>query len=82
MILLFGQVPQRSTVDRQTVLHGLVGSIADLTPPVPTPPIGGGGGSYYGKTYIRRNSITPVEPELDEDLIAALTIFTLLRNET
>ena len=79
MTLLFGQHPQGSMADRQTVIHGMVGSIGDLTPPRPLPPMGGGGGG--GRTYFRRNTITPVAPILDDDVIAALTVFTILEND-
>ena len=81
MTLLFGQHPQGSMADRQTVTHGMVGSIGDLTPPRPLPPMGGGGGGG-GRTYFRRNTITPVAPILDDDVIAALTVFTILENDT
>lgn len=81
MTLLFGQLPQRSTVDRQIVTHGMVGSIGDLTPPLPLPPMGGGGGGG-ARTYFRRNTITAVAPILDDDVIAALTVFTILENDT
>lgn len=83
MILLFGQHPQGSMADRQHPLHARVGSIGDLTPPLPTPPIagGGGGGYYHEPVYVRRQSITTSTPQFEEDLIAALTIFTLLEND-
>ena len=82
MILLFGQHPKGSMADRQHPIHARVGSIGDLTPPLPTPPIAGGGGYYREPAYIRRKSITDTEPQFDEDMIAALTVFTILENDT
>ena len=84
MILLFGQLPLAASVARQFVLHALVGSVGDAIVP-PEPPISPtyrGGGGYYPPTYIRRAAITTGVPDNDEDLIAAITTFTLLENDT
>lgn len=80
MTLLFGQHPQGGMADRQIVTHGMVGSIGDLTPSQRLSPMSGGGGG--ARTYFRRNTITAVAPELDDDVIAALTVFTILENDT
>lgn len=82
MTLLFGQLPLAASVAGQFALHALVGSVGDVVVPPEPPPMGGGGGGYYRKTYVRRDTITPVAPDNDEDLIAAITTFTLLENET
>lgn len=82
MTLLFGQFPQAAYVVGQFALHSLVGSVGDVVVPPETPSTGsgGGGGGYYHKTYVRRDTVTPKAPENDDDLIAALTIFSLLEN--
>ena len=76
MILLFGQLPQGAYVDRQFTLHALVGSVGDVVPETPVP-LGGNGKD--SPTYIKRARITPTPPTVDDDLIAALAVLTLLQ---
>lgn len=79
MILLFGQLPQGAYVDRQFTLHALVGSVGDVVPEPPKPPAILGGGGKDSPTYIKRDRITPTPPTVDDDLIAALAVLTLLQ---
>jgi hypothetical protein len=85
MILLFGQHPQGSMAARQYPLHARVGSVGDVAPsPVlpPSPGGGGGGGGWIGSgPYIRRSEILLTPPEIEEDLILALTAFILVETE-
>ena len=82
MILLFGQHPTGATADRQYPMHARVGSVGDVVPPppIPEPPQsgGGGGGGWRSPVYIRRQEIIPNRPEIEEDLLLALTAFILL----
>jgi hypothetical protein len=82
MILLFGQHPQRAMADRQIVLHGRVGTVADEAPAFPKPFSSGGGGGGFGFSGVmRRQGILLTPPNLDEDLILALVAFMLLETE-
>ena len=80
MTLLFGQHPPGSMADRQYPLHARVGSVGDVARPVLPPSPDRGGGSF-GSVYIRRQEILSTPPEIEEDLILALTAFTLLETE-
>jgi hypothetical protein len=76
MILLFGQHPHRSLVDRQMVIQSRVGSIGDKIASN-----GGGGGGGRPSSYVRREKITDTPPDLEEDLVIAIAAFMILETD-
>jgi hypothetical protein len=78
MTLLFGQLPQGAYVDAQFTLHALVGSVGDLSP---RPIVTLGGGGNYSPAYVRRSTVSATPPQVDDDLISALAILTILQTD-
>jgi hypothetical protein len=81
MTLLFGQHPQGGMADGQYPLHARVGSVGDVAPSPVLPPSPDRGGGAFGGVYIRRQEILSTPPEIEEDLLLALTAFVLLETE-
>jgi len=79
MILIFGQFPQRAFVSGQFASRAIVGSVAEeITPPSSI--LGSGPPATRRRLLLKRNELSNENSELDEEIMAAITVFVTLEN--
>jgi hypothetical protein len=77
MTLIFGQFPQRAFVSGQFVSRGIVGSVTSEVD-VPDSILGSGPPARRRRMLIRHNDMSNEQSKLDEEVMAAITVFITL----
>lgn len=79
MTLIFGQFPQRAFASRQFASRAIVGSVAEEVD-VPSSILGSGPPARRRRLLLKRNEMSNEKSELDEEILAAITVFITLEN--